>query len=167
MMDSFITPSLHYSVTPFLHSFAPSRIYPLLGLLGGYLLVMLANPVRLALRDGFRCIVRYERISLTLFFNSLPLVQSRGPSKSISRKSFLLLTGIGYRFRTSGAKSRSRRLKVWPAFSIMLLPLIRSLLSPPSSFSLTGADCIAPSGAPYSNFTVGGAFRSISFSSSV
>src|SRR5436305_14697697 len=64
MMDSFITPSLHYSVTPFLQSFAPSRIYPLLGLLGGYLLVMLANPVRLALRDGFRCIARYERIWL-------------------------------------------------------------------------------------------------------
>src|SRR5438128_10148130 len=65
MMDSFITPSLHYSVTPFLQSFAPSRIYPLLGLLGGYLLVMLANPVRLALRDGFRCILRYKRIWLT------------------------------------------------------------------------------------------------------
>src|SRR5437899_13088778 len=65
MMDSFITPSLHYSVTPFLQSFAPSRIYPLLGLLGGYVLVMLANPVRLALRDGFRCIARYERVWLT------------------------------------------------------------------------------------------------------
>src|SRR5882724_11025012 len=76
--------------------------------------------------------------SPTLFFSSLPLVQSQDPPKSISRKSFLLLSGIGHRFRTSGAKSRSRPLKVWPAFSIMLLPLIRSLLSPPSYFSLTG-----------------------------
>src|SRR5438093_13109978 len=41
------------------------RVYPLLGLLTGYLLVMLANPVRLALRDGFRCIARYERVWLT------------------------------------------------------------------------------------------------------
>src|SRR5207253_3288674 len=65
MMDSFVTPSPHYSITPFLHSLPPSRIYPLLGLLAGYLLVMLANPVRRALRDGFRCIARYERIWLT------------------------------------------------------------------------------------------------------
>src|SRR4029450_10162246 len=65
MMDSFITPSLHYSITPFLQSIPPSRVYPLLGLLAGYLLVMLANPVRSALRDGFRCIARYERVWLT------------------------------------------------------------------------------------------------------
>src|ERR1043166_7984297 len=31
-------------------------LYPLLGLCGGYVLVMLFNPVRLALRDGFRCL---------------------------------------------------------------------------------------------------------------
>lgn len=42
-----------------------SRLYPLAGLLVGYIAVMLANPVRLALRDGFRCIARYERIWLT------------------------------------------------------------------------------------------------------
>lgn len=42
-----------------------SRLYPLLGLIAGYALVMVANPVRLALRDGFRCIARYERIWLT------------------------------------------------------------------------------------------------------
>ena len=51
-----IIPLLHHSITPLL---------PLAGLLAGYLLVMLANPVRLALRDGFRCIARYERIWLT------------------------------------------------------------------------------------------------------
>src|SRR5260370_5719389 len=38
------------------------RIYPLLGFCGGYMLVMLFNPVRLALRDGLRCIARYKRI---------------------------------------------------------------------------------------------------------
>src|SRR2546423_250980 len=41
------------------------RLYPLLGLCGGYLLVMLFNPVRLSLRDGFRCIARFPRIWVT------------------------------------------------------------------------------------------------------
>ncbi len=41
------------------------RVYPLLGLCGGYAIVMLFNPVRLALRDGFRCITRFKRIWLT------------------------------------------------------------------------------------------------------
>jgi hypothetical protein len=63
MMDSFITPSLHYSITPGLyHSITP--FLPLAGLFVGYILVMLANPVSLALRDGFRCIARYERVWL-------------------------------------------------------------------------------------------------------
>src|SRR5438067_7341657 len=64
MMDSFITPSLQHSNTS-LHLLALTRLYPIAGLLAGYLLVMLANPVRLALRDGFRCIARYERVWLT------------------------------------------------------------------------------------------------------
>jgi len=38
------------------------RVYPLLGFCGGYVLVMLFNPVRLPLRDGLRCIARYKRI---------------------------------------------------------------------------------------------------------
>lgn len=42
-----------------------SRVYPLAGLLLGYVLLMLGNPVRLALRDGLRCLVRYERVWLT------------------------------------------------------------------------------------------------------
>jgi hypothetical protein len=41
------------------------RVYPLLGLCGGYALVMLFNPVRQALGDGFRCIGRYKRVWLT------------------------------------------------------------------------------------------------------
>jgi hypothetical protein len=41
------------------------RIYPLLGLCSGYAVVMLFNPIRLALRDGFRCITRFKRIWLT------------------------------------------------------------------------------------------------------
>ena len=40
-------------------------LYPLLGLCGGYVLVMLFNPVRLALRDGFRCLGRFRRVWLT------------------------------------------------------------------------------------------------------
>jgi len=38
------------------------RVYPVLGLCGGYALVMFFNPVRHALGDGFRCIGRYKRI---------------------------------------------------------------------------------------------------------
>ena len=41
------------------------RVYPLLGFCGGYAIVMLFNPARLALRDGLRCITRYKRIWLT------------------------------------------------------------------------------------------------------
>src|SRR5438105_7287589 len=41
-----------------------ARIYAVAGLIIGYLLVMLANPVRVALRDGFRCLARYERVLL-------------------------------------------------------------------------------------------------------
>ena len=42
-----------------------SRIYPLIGFLSGYVIVLLFNPVRLALRDGFRCLLRYKRVWLT------------------------------------------------------------------------------------------------------
>src|SRR5256714_8485125 len=42
-----------------------ARYYPLLGFLSGYVIMLLFNPVRLALRDGFRCLLRYKRIWLT------------------------------------------------------------------------------------------------------
>ena len=42
-----------------------SRLYPLLGFVCGYIIVLLFNPVRLALRDGFRCLLRYKRIWMT------------------------------------------------------------------------------------------------------
>ena len=41
------------------------RLYPLLGLCGGYALLMLFNPVRPAFGDGFRCIGRFKRVWLT------------------------------------------------------------------------------------------------------
>ena len=41
------------------------RLYPILGFLCGYVIVLLFNPVRLALRDGFRCLLRYKRVWLT------------------------------------------------------------------------------------------------------
>ena len=40
-------------------------LVPILGALAGYALVMLFNPIHLALRDGFRCIMRFKRIWLT------------------------------------------------------------------------------------------------------
>lgn len=41
------------------------RIYPWLGLLAGYGIVLFFNPIRLALRDGLRCILRFKRVWLT------------------------------------------------------------------------------------------------------
>ncbi len=41
------------------------RIYPLLGLGVGYLLVMFFNPIRLSFRDGLRCMGRFKRVWLT------------------------------------------------------------------------------------------------------
>ena len=49
---------------PILQSTINSSLLPLLGMLGGYLVVMRTNPVRVALRDGFRCIMRFKRIWL-------------------------------------------------------------------------------------------------------
>jgi hypothetical protein len=41
------------------------RIYPWLGLLAGYGIVLFFNPIRVALRDGLRCILRFKRVWLT------------------------------------------------------------------------------------------------------
>jgi hypothetical protein len=41
------------------------RVYLLIGFFGGYVLVMLFNPIRLALRDGLRCVGRYRRVWVT------------------------------------------------------------------------------------------------------
>src|SRR5437763_6082190 len=41
------------------------RVYPWLGLLAGYLIFLFFNPIRLALRDGLRCILRFKRVWLT------------------------------------------------------------------------------------------------------
>ena len=50
------------------------RVYPLLGVLAGYPLLMLTNPVRISLRDGFRCVLRFKR--LWLIFALLALAYS-------------------------------------------------------------------------------------------
>ncbi len=50
---------------------AVPRVFPLLGMLAGYALVMLMNPVRVALRDGFRCSLRFTRIWLLFALLSL------------------------------------------------------------------------------------------------
>ena len=57
--------SLHHAIIPLLLLTIAPRVYAVAGLIVGYILVMVANPVRLALRDGFRCLARYERIWLT------------------------------------------------------------------------------------------------------
>ena len=42
-----------------------ARAYPLIGFLSGYIIVLLFNPIRLPLRDGFRCLLRYKRVWLS------------------------------------------------------------------------------------------------------
>lgn len=59
-------PLLQYSI--------PSVLFPILGIIAGYLLVMFSSPVRIALRDGFRCILRFKR--LWLVFAVLALAYS-------------------------------------------------------------------------------------------
>lgn len=49
-------PLLQYSIVP--------SLYPLLGMLVGYILLMFTSPVRVALRDGFRCVFRFKRLWL-------------------------------------------------------------------------------------------------------
>lgn len=66
VIANLISPLLQYYITPFL--------LPLLGMLAGYALVMLANPVRIALRDGFRATMRFPR--LWLLFALLALAYS-------------------------------------------------------------------------------------------
>ena len=65
-MGAVAIPLLQSSLTP--------ALYPLLGMLGGYFVVMLANPVRVALRDGLRCVLRFKR--LWLLFALLALAYS-------------------------------------------------------------------------------------------
>jgi len=52
----------------------PSALFPILGIVAGYLLAMFTSPVRIALRDGFRCILRFKR--LWLVFAVLALAYS-------------------------------------------------------------------------------------------
>src|SRR5215211_9092987 len=47
------------------------RFLPLLGFGAGYLLVLFFNPIRLALRDGLRCLVRFKRIWLAFLLLGL------------------------------------------------------------------------------------------------
>src|SRR3954452_20566478 len=84
---------VHYSSIPTLQCLIATvrwqsvpRVYPLLGLCAGYALVLLFNPVRLSLRDGFRCIVRFPRICITFvlfgFAYSIFQLTTFGPVQS-------------------------------------------------------------------------------------
>jgi len=65
---------MEFSSAPLLQVAIRPAFWPLLGMLGGYLLVMFTNPVRVALRDGFRAILRFKR--LWLVFALLALAYS-------------------------------------------------------------------------------------------
>ena len=147
------------------------RIYAVAGLIIGYVLVMLANPVRLALRDGFRCLARYERIwltfssaglCLTFVFSSLPLAHSPARLKSISRRSFPFpASRLAAPLLTSGGMFRLPTLEgVAGIFdnATTTYPPLSALAT--IYFSLTGA--VYACGELYPTFTGGGAFQSIS-----
>jgi hypothetical protein len=58
MLTGPITLILQYSITP--------TVYPALGILAGYFVILFTNPVRIALRDGIRCVFRFKRLWLIL-----------------------------------------------------------------------------------------------------
>ena len=99
------------------------RAYPLLGMLGGYLLVMLTNPVRVALRDGFRCTLRFKRLWLlfalfafaysTFLFAVFTPLQSTDDLR-LEQLAFLGTRGIGRSFPRFGARACSTRSKQSP-----------------------------------------------------
>lgn len=74
------------------------RVYPLLGFLGGYGLVMFFNPVRQALRDGFRCITRFKRVWVTFvvlgFAYSIFQFLTFGPAQTVADFDFNQITSI-------------------------------------------------------------------------
>src|SRR5438552_1809634 len=74
------------------------RVYPLLGLCGGYAIVMLFNPVRQSLRDGFRCIARFKRIWLTFvllgFAYSIFQFATFTPIESLADLDFTQVTSL-------------------------------------------------------------------------
>lgn len=61
-MECWSNGVLSFQITPLLQYSTPPFLLPLLGLCGGYLLLLWFNPIRLALRDGFRCITRFKRV---------------------------------------------------------------------------------------------------------
>ena len=136
-------PILQFSITP--------SLLPLLGMLGGYLVVMRTNPVRVALRDGFRCMLRFKRI--WLLFALLALAYSAfqfvvfsplQASADLRLEQFAFWESWHWPlFPRSGAKACSTPPNRLPVFSMPLRPLIRSRFSPRSSSFSTGAACIA------------------------
>src|SRR5690349_16935405 len=58
MLAGPIPLGLQYSITP--------TVYPALGILAGYFVILFTNPVRVALRDGLRCVFRFKRLWLIL-----------------------------------------------------------------------------------------------------
>src|ERR1043165_949698 len=75
------------------------RIYPLLGLCVGYLIVLFFNPIRLALRDGLRCILRFKRVWLTFvvlgFAYSVFQFATFTPVHSVAELDFSQVTAPG------------------------------------------------------------------------
>src|SRR5690349_15409604 len=58
MLAEPIPPLLQYSISP--------TVYPVLGVVAGYFVILFTNPVRIALRDGIRCVFRFKRLWLIL-----------------------------------------------------------------------------------------------------
>lgn len=86
-----------------------SPLYPLAGLLVGYVLVLFSNPVRLALRDGFRCITRFKRIWLTFALLGFAYFVFQFATFTFQRASDLDVSQVA----TIGSWSWPRLVDVW------------------------------------------------------
>ena len=84
-------------------------IYPLLGMLAGYVLVLLFNPIRLSLRDGFRCITRFKRIWLTFVLLGFAYSVFRFATFTFDKTSALDFTQL----QTIGTWNWPRLADVW------------------------------------------------------
>ena len=128
------------------------RVYLLLGFFAGYALLMLFNPVRLSMRDGFRCVARFKRIGLTFVllgfaYFGFPIRHVHADSKygdvDLGQIISLRGAGTGQDLSKSGTTRRCRRLKEWLESSITRRRPIRCRSSQRFCCFRTGAACMA------------------------
>ncbi len=121
-----ITPTFQHSSTPLVAVAWQNLpvLYPVLGLITGYALLMLFNPVRLSLRDGFRCILRFPRICVTFvifgFAYSVFQFTTFTPVQNAGELDWTQLTSLA-------TWNWPRLVEVWPQLPLPVLESIAGL----------------------------------------